>query len=174
MTRLNALVLLLLVLLAPARAAAEEIVLDEPRRQALAGLPLLRGEAVTPGDLEGRVVVVAFFASWCPPCGPEFENLKAVHADHDPVILAVNIFETWTGDNDPGRLARFLERRDPGFPILGDGEAVAALFGQVERIPTVFVFGRDGRPTLHFIHAKGATKTHATREELDAAIRAAL
>ena len=39
----------------------------------LVALPALRGPAVEADALAGRVVVVAFFASRCPPCGPEFE-----------------------------------------------------------------------------------------------------
>ena len=51
---------------------------------------------------------------------------------------------------------------------------VAELFGPVTRIPTTFVFGRDGRPAMHFIHEQGASKTHASLGELRAAVAAAL
>jgi hypothetical protein len=58
--------------------------------------------------------------------------------------------------------------------VVGEGERVAELFGPVTRIPTTIVFGRDGRPAMHFIHLLGADKTHASLDELRAAVAAAL
>ena len=168
------LILLVFGLVLPAASAAgANIVLDDTRRSALAGLPVLRGEPFAETDLRGRTVVVAFFASWCPPCSPEFDHLKRAHSVHDPVVLAINIFEAYDGLGGPDRLDRFLARKAPAFRVLGEGEMVAGLFGEVDRIPTVFVFGRDGRPVLQFVHARDAAKTHVTFEELDAVLRAA-
>ena len=158
-------------------SAGETIVLDQPTRAALAGLPSLQGVPLGPADLEDRVVVVAFFASWCPPCRPEFEHLQhldQVYGDRGVTILSVNIFEQYLKDPAGARLARFLAAFAGGLPVVGGGEAVAPRFGSVDRIPTVFVFDRAGRSVMHFIHQQGATKTHATYEELAAAVEAAL
>jgi thiol-disulfide isomerase/thioredoxin len=137
----------------------------------------LRGPALEAQRLAGQVVVLGFCASWCPPCGPEFDSfnqIQAEFADESVTVVAVNIFEAHLLDTDGARMAAFLARTAPSFHVLGEGEGVAALFGPVTRIPTAFVFGRDGRPALHFIHLKDATKTHASLEELRAAVRAAL
>lgn len=169
---------LLAALLAPLSAAGEaDIALDETRRAALAELPAIANGPDSAKALEDRVVVLAFFASWCPPCHPEFDALKAVDEGYRArgvSVVAVNIFEDYIGGGDRSRLAGFLAAKAPGFAVLGEGERVAPLFGAVDRIPTLFVFGRDGRPALHFVHGRGAKKTHASLEEIEAAVRAAL
>ena len=178
MRALRTLLAIVFVLAVPPQASAETVTLDAARRAALADLPVLRGEGLSAAALEGRVVVLAFFASWCPPCHPEFDNLNEAQRTfrrNGVEILAVNIFETiGRFKDDPGRLGRFLKQKAPTFHVLGNGEAVADVFGSVDRIPTVFIFGPDGRPTLHFIHARGARKTHVSFKELAAGIRAAI
>ena len=159
-----------------ALAAGETIRLDAGRSAALAALPVIQGSSPSETDLRSRPVVVTFFASWCPPCHAEFDHLKAAHERYGDRVtfLAVNIFELIGGFDDPDRLTRFLARKAPPFSVLGDGEAVAAAFGKVERIPTLFVFGAGGEPALHFIHHRDAEKTHVGPQELQAAIEAAL
>ena len=178
MRRLVFIVLLLTALLAaPTRAETDAIVLDEARRAALAELPPLVPRDLTDAHLQDWVVVIGFFASWCPPCRPEFETLNAIRAAFaadDVEVLAVNIFEDHFKKDAEARLAGFLVKTAPSFKVLGEGERVAELFGPVTRIPTTFVFGRDGRPAMHFIHEQGASKTHASLEELRAAVEAAL
>lgn len=167
---------LLLALLLPARAGAEAVQLDGPRVEALAALPVLHGDAVNAEALAGKAVVVAFFASWCPPCHPEFDNLARAQATFgaELAIVAVNIFEVWGQFTGTARRDAFLARKAPPFHVLGDGEAVADLFAGVTRIPTVLVFAPDGRPVEHFIHLEGASKTHLSYEEIAAAVRRAL
>ncbi len=158
-------------------ASAEEapVVLDHEHREALAALPSLGGPGLSATTLEGRVTVITFFASWCPPCRIEFEHLNTVKEHHgeDLEVVAVNIYENFGGAADPDRMERFLEHAAPSFHLLGEGERVRDLFGDVRRIPTAFVFDAEGRARLHFIHARGARKTNATLEELEAAIIAA-
>jgi thiol-disulfide isomerase/thioredoxin len=165
------------VLAAPVRAETDEIALDQARRTALVDLPPLVRKQLLEEHLVDRVVVIGFFASWCPPCRPEFETLNAIReefAHEDVEVVAVNIFEDHFKKDAEARLTSFLIKTAPLFKVVGEGERVAELFGPVTRIPTTFVFGRDGRPAMHFIHKQGADKTHASLDELRAAVAAAL
>ncbi len=169
-----------LVLLAalPARADGDAVVLSDDTRSILSSLDAISGPAVTIEGLDDKVVVVPFFASWCPPCHTEFEHLNEIYETYHEQgveIVAVNAFEFQGGFNDGGvRLAAFVEDFDPAFSLVAGDDAVRQAFGNVRRIPTVFVFDRTGQSTLHFIHIRDAEKTNPTAEEVDAAIRTAL
>jgi thiol-disulfide isomerase/thioredoxin len=137
---------------------------------ALGRLALIRGEAPTLAD---RVVMVAFFASWCPPCRAEFVHLNSVQRDYGPKglqVVGVNVFEDFDGQSTPAKLETFLQDASPLFPVLRGDRAIRQTFGNLDRIPTLFVFARDGRLAMVFRHAPGATKTHLSEAELRAAV----
>ena len=162
---------LILITLAAARA---ETVLKPSDYEFLEGLSPIAGEA--PPALAGRPLVVTFFASWCPPCTAEFRELnrlKAALPDQPLSILAINLFESHFPDPGARRLHRFIERSKPSFPLVkaGDNNRLSQIFGQVDRIPTVFIINSNGQEIYRFIHHEGARKQHFNLQEMIAALR---
>jgi len=135
----------------------------------LSPLLVLRGAPVTAETLEDRVVLIAFFASWCPPCKYEFPHLNTVqeaYGEDGLQIIAVNVFETFDGLSTPEKLDVFLDDIAPTFPILKGDAETRRIFGDLDRIPTMFLFGRDGALDFVFRHAPNADKTHLSEAEL--------
>jgi peroxiredoxin len=101
----------------------------------------LRGKSWTLSELRGKVVVVNFWATWCPPCRKEMPDLEALYnrfKGEGFVVLAVS-------DEDAAKVRPFIAERQVTYPILLDpGRKVNDLF-QVEGIPKTFVYDRDGK-----------------------------
>ena len=70
----------------------------------------------------------------------------------------------------PAKLDAFLDRYDPAFAVVAGSGAIADGFGGVSRIPTLFVFDRDGRIVYDFVNARGAARTSVSAAELRAVI----
>lgn len=139
----------------------------------LLDLPILRGVPITKAAIEGKVLLVVFFASWCPPCKQEFPHLNTVkkaYREKGLEIVAINIFETFEGLSTPAKLEAFLETTRPIFPILKGDDETRRVFGGLDRIPTMFLFRRNGDLDFIFRHQRNAEKTYLSEAELRAAI----
>ena len=114
---------------------------DESRRHADFTLADLQGKSWTLQALRGKVVLVNFWATWCPPCRKEMPDLEVLYnrfKSQGLVILAIS-------DEDAGKVKPFLAERKVTYPILLDsGRKVNELF-RIEGIPKSFVYDRDGK-----------------------------
>jgi peroxiredoxin len=123
-------------------AAMSKLEADDARRQqADFTLEDLHGTKWTLKDLSGKVVVVNFWATWCPPCRKEIPDLETLYKrfkDQGLVVLAIS-------DEEVGKVKPFVAQQKVTYPVLLDpGRKVNTLF-EVEGIPKSFVYDRTGK-----------------------------
>jgi peroxiredoxin len=101
----------------------------------------LDGKQYSLAALKGQVVLLNFWATWCPPCRkemPDLDNLYRVYRNKGLIVLAVS-------DEKRETVEKFLSKNSYNFPVLLDpGRKVNTAFF-VEGIPKSFIFDREGR-----------------------------
>jgi peroxiredoxin len=124
-----------------AAAMAKLEAADQRRQQVDFTLTDLQGKSWNLKELRGKVVLVNFWATWCPPCRKEMPDLEALSHQFETqglLILAIS-------DETVDKVKPFVEQRKVTYPILLDpGRKVNELF-QIEGIPKSFLYGRDGK-----------------------------
>ncbi len=110
------------------------------------------GDLVTLSDLKGKVVLLNFWGTWCPPCRreiPDFIELQKKYNSTGLEIVGITLSSGQAAD-----IAMFASQWGMNYTILTDiqnieTQEVAALFGQatgspISGIPTTFIIDRDG------------------------------
>jgi peroxiredoxin len=113
-------------------------------------IPLLvlqntHGQTIDVKQLRQSVVIVNFWASWCPSCVSELRvmhNTAVSLADRDVVVLAVNV-----GDNI-NMVNHFFEEYQPAYQVLLDEQSKTTADWQIMGLPTTYVIGPDRK--IHY------------------------
>jgi len=99
------------------------------------------GNRVSLADHSGKVVVLNFFADWCPPCRqeiPDFIELEEQYGAQGLSMIGVALV-------DRSAAKAFSDKIGINYPILIDDGNVSAAYGPIRSIPTTFVIDREGK-----------------------------
>lgn len=103
---------------------------------------LMSGETVDLRQWRGKVVLVNFWATWCPYCRHEMPAMEAFYRDYQGKgfeILALS------SDDEEKAVREFLAKEGYTFPVAMGSAELSRAFGSPNRLPTSFVIDRQGR-----------------------------
>jgi thiol-disulfide isomerase/thioredoxin len=110
----------------------------------------LNGKTWELSALQGRAVLLNFWATWCEPCREEMPSLQTLAQRHEGeglLVLMVNYRESVTA------IKRFLERVPLSMPVLLDADGTAARAWTSRVFPTTVLIDRSGRPRHQVVGA---------------------
>jgi peroxiredoxin len=105
------------------------------------------GGEVSLADLQGQVVMVNFWATWCGPCRQEMPHLEALYQRYSDLgftLLGVNV------EADSSGADKFLKETPVSFPILFDPKSEVSKMYDVIAMPSTVIVDREGN--MRFIH----------------------
>ncbi|MBU2008558.1 MAG: TlpA family protein disulfide reductase [Chloroflexi bacterium] len=103
---------------------------------------LADGSPVSLAQFRGKVVLLNFFASWCPACRAEMPFLQAAWEevqDEGVAFLIVDI-----GEEGPEMVAQFMKERGITIPVVMNQTGDVATLYNISTLPTTFILDREG------------------------------
>jgi thiol-disulfide isomerase/thioredoxin len=123
----------------------------------------LDGQPISTTSLRGKVVLVNFWATWCPPCREEIPDLIALQEKYKGKLQVIGVAQ------DSGTLAEvraFATEHHMNYPSVLSTPEIEQLFPGVYALPTTFVLDRDGRLAQKHIGMLSAERTELETQAL--------
>ena len=124
-------------------------------------LPDLQGNKIELSSMKGKVLILDFWATWCPPCKEEVPHLVALQSkyrDQGLQIVGLSLDQAGASVVKP-----FADEHDVNYSMLIADDATAKSYGGVSMIPTTFVVNRSGVVVKRFL---GYTTPEAFEEAI--------
>ncbi len=106
------------------------------------------GKMLKLSDYRGKVVVIDFWATWCPPCRkgiPDLIELKKEYKGKDFEIIGVSLDRVTRGGKTAEDVIPFMEKMGINYPIVWGTLQTPQAFGTVRAIPTTFFLDKNGK-----------------------------
>jgi thiol-disulfide isomerase/thioredoxin len=102
----------------------------------------LEGRDISPAAFRGKVVIINFWATWCPPCRAEIPDLIALQAKYRDQLQIIGISED---EESAETVKRFATEHKMNYPIVMTTRDLERSFPGVSALPTSFIVDRDSR-----------------------------
>jgi thiol-disulfide isomerase/thioredoxin len=102
----------------------------------------ISGKTVSTASWSGKVVLLAFWATWCPPCRAEIPALIGLQTRYKDKLQIVSISED---DDPPEKILKFVQQKGINYPVVMATPALIDKYGGVPALPTTFVIDTHGR-----------------------------
>jgi cytochrome c biogenesis protein CcmG, thiol:disulfide interchange protein DsbE len=125
--------------------------------------PDLNGQPVSMAALRGKVVIINFWATWCPPCRAEIPELIALQSKYKDTLQIIGISQ------DSGSLEevrQFAREHGMNYPIVMSTPEIEKLFPGIYALPTSFILDHDGRMAQKHIGQLNASLTETETRAL--------
>ena len=103
----------------------------------------LDGKTVHSSDFNGKVVVLDFWATWCPPCRaeiPDFIELQKKYAAQGLAVVGVSVDQA-----DLKTVKSFAQKNGINYSVVLVDDKIADAYGGIDGLPTTFIIDRSGR-----------------------------
>jgi len=142
--------------------SGEKITLRFYRNPAPAPVVAMRdldGHPISPADFRGKVLLVNFWATWCPPCRAEIPDLVALQAKYAGRLQIIGISQ----DEGSVEIVRqYAAERRINYPIVMMTPELEKAFPGIAALPTSFVIDREGRVVQRHV---GMLNANVTEQE---------
>ena len=129
----------------------------------------LDGKTVSFADLKGKVVLVNFWATWCPPCRAEIPDLVALQDKYRDKLVVLGISED--EDATPQEVKAFGVAQKMNYPIVMKTPELAKIFKGVSALPTTFVIDPEGKIRQRHVGMLRAQTTELETQYLSGALK---
>jgi thiol-disulfide isomerase/thioredoxin len=133
--------------------------LVEPVAVPAVTMQTLDGQMLSSADWHGKVVLVNFWATWCPPCRAEIPDLVALQDKYRDKLQIIGISEDEEG---PEAVRQFADKYHINYPLVMVTPELRKAFTGIYALPTTFVIDRDVRVVQKHV---GALNIAVTEEE---------
>ncbi|MGA9120110.1 MAG: TlpA family protein disulfide reductase [Bacteroidota bacterium] len=106
----------------------------------------IQGKTVSLADFRGKVVILDFWATWCPPCRreiPDFIRLQSEYQSKGVQIVGIAL-------DEPEKVKAFALNAGMNYPVLLGNDDVSYQYGGISGIPTTFIIDRKGNIVQRF------------------------
>jgi thiol-disulfide isomerase/thioredoxin len=121
------------------------------------------GRRLSSADWKGKVVIVNFWATWCPPCRAEIPDLVKLQSKYKDKLQIIGISDD---DDQPAVVKKWADEHGMNYPIVMSTPELRKVFTGVTALPTSFIVNRESRVVMRHVGMLMAATTEAETRHL--------
>ena len=134
----------------PASREDRPALIEETYKASGFSIPALDGSGgnISLADYQGQVVLLDFWATWCPPCRVELPVLNKLHAEYKD--RGFTVIGMTVDEGAAAEVQKAVSRFPLSYPVGLAGEEARAVYGGIRAVPTKFLLDREGNIRQHY------------------------